>query len=166
MLHTDIQRKNSLHVLLTSPYKLTDMPQLLEKTDSIFSSRLSASSAAPVRHPDLRDPPGAFSSQHSSVLVVTANFCPARLSPTLLLGPCIFCSFAASLLFHSLFRVDHGLLLLLLIVPPWYLPSTSLLTTTSAASTLGVLSLHPCYLPPLPPFLAPPYPEPLTSTHP
>lgn len=38
LLQADTECKNSLHILLTSHYKLTDMPQLLERTNSPPSS--------------------------------------------------------------------------------------------------------------------------------
>jgi len=102
LLHPDTECKNPLHILLTSHYKLTDMPRLLERTGSPLSpahlSRQSSQSllcatqttkillghALPCTSP-------------SDLPVLAARFCPLRPPPVLLLASSIFYSFAAPL---------------------------------------------------------------------
>ena len=94
--------KNSLHILLTSHYKLADMPQLLERTGSPPSSaHLSCQSsqsllcATQITKTLLGH--SVPSTSHSVLLVLAACFCRLTPSPILLLASCVFCSFAASL---------------------------------------------------------------------
>lgn len=101
LLRADTECENSLHISLTSPYKLTDAPPLLERTGppppSAHRRRQSSQSllcAAQVTRALLGRPVRPPS---SALLALTAYFCPLRPPPTPLPAASTFCPFAASL---------------------------------------------------------------------
>lgn len=88
-----------LHILPTSHYKLTDMPQRLERAASPPSPHLSCLfSVAPECHPDHRNSPLDIQipALPFSPSCTCCLFVAPEPPPILLLASCTFCSFASS----------------------------------------------------------------------
>lgn len=145
LLHADTECKNSLHILLTSHYKPTNVPQLLERTGSPPSSTpLSVFPVTPACHPDHQDPPWTVSSQHFSFS--PAGTCCLFLPPYATSHPSacflhflLICCF--SLLFHPPFRPSHWSLPELTALHLYPLSTPLLSTIPLPATPASVLSL-------------------------